>query len=236
MMRPTLASLALLLLLPACRTTTRPDTERRIVDLTHTFDEETIYWPTAEGFQLSVDSKGWTEGGYYPWTDRDVRIGHGSMALEILEDCPEVETVFIPVGGGGLLGGVGAALKTFKPSMRIVAVEPASCPALSASLDEGKPTNVACDTICDGVAVPYITDEMYPLLAELADDVALVTEEDVRATIKRLALGNHIIVEGAGALATAAALKVPAEDRGRSVCLVTGGCIDADELARILAQ
>ena len=194
--------------------------------------------PTAEVFGF-LKEHGWEREPYafiHPWTDRDVRIGHGSMALEILEDCPQVETVFIPVGGGGLIAGVGAALKIFKPSTRIVAVEPASCPALRASLDAGRPASVECNTICDGVAVPYITDEMYPLLTDLADDVVLVTEEDVRATIKRLAIGNHVVAEGAGALASAAALQVPVDERGLSVCLVTGGCIDADKLAQILAD
>jgi len=194
--------------------------------------------PTAEVFRF-LREHGWEQEEFafiHPWTDRNVRIGHGSMALEILEQCPQVETVFIPVGGGGLMGGVGAALKLLKPSIRIVAVEPAGCPALRASLDAGQPANVECDTICDGVAVPYITDEMYPLLSELADDLILVSEAAVRATIKRLALGNHIIAEGAGALAAAAAQQMPAQDRGLSVCLVTGGCIDADKLARILAE
>lgn len=192
--------------------------------------------PMDEVFRF-LKERGWEDEPYafiHPWTNRDVMIGHGSMALEILDECPEVETVFIPVGGGGLIGGVGSALKALAPAVRVVAVEPAGCPALHASLAAGRPTSVECDTICDGVAVPYITDEMYPLLAELADDVVLVTEEAVRDTIKRLALGNHIVAEGAGALATAAALAVAPEERGLSVAIVTGGSIDADKLAAIL--
>lgn len=194
--------------------------------------------PTAEVFRF-LKEHGWDDEPYafiHPWTDRDVRVGHGSMALEILEQCPEVDTVFIPVGGGGLIGGVGAALKLLKPSVRVIAVEPTSCPAVSASLQAGSPTSVPCDTLCDGVAVPYVTDEMYPLLADLIDEVVLVSEADVRATIRYLALHNHIVVEGAGALAAAATCHLSAKERGVSVALVTGGCIDADKLASILAE
>jgi len=83
--------------------------------------------------------------------------------------------------------------------------------------------------------VPYITDEMYPLLEQLTDDLVLVSESDVHAMIRRLALGNHIVADGAGALAAAAAVQVSVQERGLSVCLVTGGCIDADKLVKILA-
>lgn len=193
--------------------------------------------PTAEVFRF-LKEHGWENEPYefvHPWTDRDVLIGHGSMGLEILEDAPDVKTVFLPVGGGGLLGGVGSALRAAGSSVRIVAVEPASCPALQASLAAGRPSEVACQTICDGVAVPYITAEMYPLLAALVDDVVLVTEEEVQATIRRIALQDHIVAEGAGALAVAAALKTPVSERGLSVCPITGGSIDAEKLAAILS-
>jgi threonine dehydratase len=175
-------------------------------------------------------------GFVHPWTDRDVLIGHGSMGLEILADAPDVDTVFLPVGGGGLLGGVGSALRAAGSKVRIIAVEPAGCPALHASLKAGGPTEVACQTLCDGVAVPYITEQMYPLLAELVDHVVLVTEEEVHAAIRRLALRDHLVVEGAGALAVAAALKTPEAKRGLSVCPITGGSLDADKLAAILAE
>ena len=100
----------------------------------------------------------------------------------------------------------------------------------------GRPVTVACDTICDGVAVPFVTEEMFPLLSELADEIALVSERDVRAAVRMLALSAHVVAEGSGALAVAAALAVPAHERGRTVCLVTGGSIDAARLAQILVE
>ncbi len=172
----------------------------------------------------------------HPWTDRNVMIGHASLALEILEDCPRVDSVFIPVGGGGLIGGVGTAIKAIKPDTRVIAVEPAGCASLHESMVAGRPVSVPCDTICDGVAVPYMTEEMFPLLRDMVDECVLVTEEDVKAVVRRLALGNKLIVEPSAALATAAALATPRERRGQSVCLVTGGSINASKFAAILAE
>ena len=170
----------------------------------------------------------------HPWTSRNVMTGHGTMGLEIVAALPEVDTVYIPVGGGGLLGGVGSALKAAKPSLRVVAVEPEGCPSLHAAIAAGHPVDVDCETICDGVAVPYITEEMFPLLSDLADEVVLVSEDDVKQTIRCLATRAHLVAEGAGALATAAALRTPVADRGRTVCIITGGSIDADKLGMIL--
>ena len=170
----------------------------------------------------------------HPWTNRNLLIGHGSMGLEILEDCPDVQTVFVPVGGGGLAGGVGSVLKALKPDIRVVGVEPEGCPSLYESLKADKPVTVNCQTICDGVAVPYITDEMFPLLRSIVDRVTLVPDDAVRAAVKRLLMGNKIVAEPSGALALAAALATAEQERGLSVCPVTGGSIDARKLVSIL--
>jgi threonine dehydratase len=172
----------------------------------------------------------------HPWTNRQVMIGHGSLGLEIMEDAPGIDTVFIPVGGGGLMGGVGSAIKAVDPSVRIYAVEPEGCPSLRSAVDKGRPITVECKTICDGVAVPYITDEMFPLLNELIDDVLLVSERSVRAAIRSLLWQNKMLVEPAGALALAAALQIPPQERGKSACLVTGGSIGVDLLMEILQE
>jgi len=172
----------------------------------------------------------------HPWTNRQVMIGHGSLGLEIMDDAPDVDTVFIPVGGGGLLGGVGSAVKAINPAVRIYAVEPEGCPALRSAVDRGRPVTVECKTICDGVAVPYITDEMFPLLSELIDDVLLVPEHSVRAAIRSILLHNKMLAEPSGALALAAALQMSPTLRGKSVCLVTGGSIPIELLMEILQK
>jgi threonine dehydratase len=182
---------------------------------------------------------GWESEPYafiHPWTNRDVMTGHGSLGIEIAADAPDAESVFVPVGGGGLIAGVGSALKTLKPSLRVIAVEPEGCPSLHAAFKAGRPVSVDCHTMCDGVAVPYITEEMYPLLREVVDDVVLVSEEEVKAAIKRLALQDKLVVEGAGALSVAAAQAIPKEKSGKSICILTGGSIDVEKLVTILGS
>lgn len=206
------------------------------VDAVRAYGGEPVLVPMDEVFRYLKEHR-WEDEPYafiHPWTNRNVMIGHGSIALEIIKDCPEVESVFIPVGGGGLLGGVGSALKRLKPEVKIFAVEPEGCPSLHESLKLDAPTTVKCETICDGVAVPYITEEMFPLLKELVDESVLVSEKDVKAKVRRLALGNKIIAEPSGALATAAARAVDSKRRGLSVCLVTGGSIDVEKLLPML--
>ena len=214
-----------------------PDTAPRAkIDAVRALGAEAVLVPAAELFRY-LRERGWESEPYAfidPWTNRDVMAGHGSLGLEILADRPGVETVYIPVGGGGLLAGVASALDEMAPWVRIVAVEPEGCPSLSAALAAGAPVTVPCATICDGVAVPYITAEMFPLLAELVDDAVLVSERAVRAAVKSLALANKIVAEPSGALALAAALATPAAERGDTVVLVTGGSIDRDLLVDIL--
>jgi len=192
--------------------------------------------PTSEVFRFLREHQ-WKSEPFtfiHPWTERNVMIGHATMALELIEQLPTVATVYIPVGGGGLLGGVGTALRQLRPDLRVVAVEPSGCPALAHSIERGEPSQVECQTICDGVAVPYITEEMFPILQRTVEDVALVEEERVRRAVRELALGNRVIAEPSGALAVAAAID-RTDDPGPRVAIVTGGSIDTEKLVAILA-
>ena len=208
------------------------------IEAVRAYGGEPVLVPVAELFRY-LREEGWKDEPYafiHPWTNRDVMTGHGSLGLEILEDLPDVERVLVPVGGGGLLAGVGAALRAAKPSVEVVAVEPEGCAALHRSLEAGRPMEVECRTIADGVAVPYITGEMFPLLRELASSVALVSEDRIRSAVRRLALWNKIVAEPSGALSVAAALATPKARRRKTVALVTGGSIDPAKLAGILVE
>ncbi len=135
-----------------------------------------------------------------------------------------------------MIGGIASAVKAINSSVRVVAVEPEGCASLFESFKQNKPASVDSKTICDGVAVPYMTDEVFTVLREIVDDVVLVSEKEVKRNVKRLALGNRLVVEPAGALSVAAALAMPSRDRGRCVCILSGGSIDTDKLLGILAS
>lgn len=190
--------------------------------------------PGAEVFRFMSEHL-WEQEPYtfiHPWTEM---AGAGTIGLEILEDQPDVETIFIPVGGGGLIGGIGSAVKALKPSVRIVGVEPEGCCALYTSRAAGRPMQVECQTFCDGVAVPLVIPEVFEVLQDVVDDVILVPDSAARAAIKRLALRNKLVAEGSAGLSVAAALRTPASQRGLSVCIVTGGSIDPSLLAEIIS-
>ena len=208
------------------------------IEAIKSYGVDAIILPSEE-MRSYVLEHGWKREPYafiHPWFDHDLRAGHGTIGLEIIADLPDVDTVYIPVGGGGLICGVGSALKELKPSVRVVAVEPEACPALYESFQAGKGGFwiTLTETICDGVAAPFITNEMYPLLRRVVDEVLLVSEKAVKKAMKHLKLRNKMIVEGAGALSVAAAIGESFEDHGKAVCLVTGGSIDTDKLIAIL--
>ena len=172
-----------------------------------------------------------------PWGDPRMIAGHGTIGLEILEDHPDVETVYVPVGGGALVCGISAALKALKPGIRVIGVQGTANPSLAVAFRAGGPLWIEHQpTVCEGASIPLVVAEMYPLLRELVDDVALVSEEDVKSAMRRLALRNKLVAEGAGAESLAAALAAPLEERGKTVCVISGGSISAELLMTILAK
>lgn len=172
----------------------------------------------------------------HPWINPNVMAGAGTIALEILEDAPDLQSVFVPVGGGGLSSGIGIAIKALRPDVRMYAVEPSGCCALHASLLAGKPSQVTCNTICDGVAVPLVVPEVYDVLKDVIDEVILVDDDAVLKTMREIVLRNKIVVEPSGALAATGALQVDPGVRGVSACIVTGGSVDPNLLARLLTS
>jgi len=215
-----------------------PDTTPKAkIEAIEAYGMEPILMPGDELFDWML-SAGWDDESYtflHPWVEPLMVAGSATVGLEIHEDLPTVDTVFMSVGGGGLICGVGSALKALNPHVRIMAVQPEACAPLGASLAAGTPVWVdAQPTLCDGLGVPLVTDEMWPLLRTVVDDTVMVSEDQVKDAIRRLALDNKLVLEGAGAASVAAALAVPASERGRSVCVLSGGSIDGDKLAAIV--
>lgn len=200
---------------------------------------DTVNLPIDELFNYIFESHWKREQYSYlnPWGDPKMIAGSGTIGLEIINDMPTVETVYVPVGGGGLISGVGSVLKTLKPSVKIVGVQSAACPSLQTSLRAEGPVWIDMQpTICHGTAVPFVVDEMFPLLKQIIDDTVLVSENDVKEAIRRLAIRDKLMVEGSGALSVAAALATPPEKRGKSVCIISGGSLDPEELTEIIAM
>ncbi len=217
-----------------------PDTTPRAkIEAIEAYGMKPVLMPGDELFDWML-SAGWEDEPYtflHPWVEPLMVAGSATVGLEIHEDLPDVNTVFVSVGGGGLICGVGTALKALNPNVRIVAVQPEACAPLEASLAAGAPVWVDTQpTLCDGLGVPLVTDEMWPLLRSVVDDTVTVSEDQVKDAIRRLALDNKLVVEGAGAASVAAALAVPVNERGRSVCILSGGSIDGDKLAAIVAE
>jgi threonine dehydratase len=170
----------------------------------------------------------------HPFADQAVMAGNGVIAQEILEDLPDLEAVIIPYGGGGLTCGIASALRALKPGVRILAAEVETAAPLSASLAAGRPVNVTyTPSFVSGIGAPFVFDEMWPLANALLDGVVVVSLDEVRRAMRVMGECNHIISEGAGAVATAAACSSRA-GKGKMACIVSGGNIDRALFAKIL--
>jgi len=169
----------------------------------------------------------------HPVCEREMIAGAATIGAEIVEDLPEVAAVLIPIGGGGLAAGIAQAVKLKRPHCRIVAVETDTATPLKAALEAGEPVTVKREaSFIDGMGSTRVLDAMWPLLARLIDEVVVVSIAEVEDAIRRLAAEHHVVAEGAGAAAVAAAAKLGID---RSVVIVSGGNIDAEEFARILS-
>ena len=166
--------------------------------------------------------------------DPSAMAGNGTIGLEIIEQAPDIDTVIVPFGGGGLSCGIAAAIRPLKPDTRIIVAESDAATPLTAALQAGRPVTVQTrPSFISGAGAPSVLEEMWPLVSELVDDTVVVPVADVAKAIKLLFEGNKVIAEGAGAIALAAALASDGKF-GNSVCIVSGGNIDPDIMASIL--
>jgi threonine dehydratase len=170
----------------------------------------------------------------HPVSDADVIAGNGTVGLEIAEDLPDVETVLVPFGGGGLSCGIAAALRGVAPAARVLACEVETAAPLTASLTAGAPTAIAHrPSFVDGIGGKSVLAEMWPLASTLLAGSLVVSLEDIAAAIRLLVSRARLVAEGAGAASVAAALSGRA-GTGAIVCVVSGGNIDPAKLATIL--
>lgn len=171
----------------------------------------------------------------HPVADRAVIAGNGTIGLEIVEDLPDVDAVFVPVGGGGLIAGIATAIGTLAPRARVVGCEVSTSTPLTAAFAAGAPVQVErTPSFVDGIGGRGVLDVMWPLLRALVHETRVAPLADVVSTVRLLAERARVVAEGAGATPVAAALASHGTWR-KIVCVVSGGNIDSAVLARILA-
>ena len=193
------------------------------------FDE---WWRTFE--QRSYPG---IEGTFiHSFDDTDVMAGNGTIALEILEDLPDVDAVIIPWGGGGLTCGLASALRQLRPACKIFTAEVATAAPLAASLAAGSPTVIDYQpSWVDGIGARAVFPQMFERARALIDGSLIADLDSVANALRLLAQHNHIIAEGAGACPVACALSGAAPP-GKLVCIISGGNINLSKLATILSK
>lgn len=173
-----------------------------------------------------------------PYDHPDVIAGQGTLVVEVLEDLDHIDTVLVPVGGGGLISGVGVAMASLSPRTRVVGVEPALAADARQSLAAGR--RIAWDarstyrTVADGTRTPILGELTFPIIQKTVDEIVTVDEDEIFQAVAALIRQSHLVVEPSGALSVAAHLAAP-QTYGRTVAVLSGGNIDPTVLTRALA-
>ena len=171
----------------------------------------------------------------HPFAAPNMIAGNGTAGLEILEDVPDVESVVIPFGGGGLTTGVASAVRGKKPDTKIYTVEPDTAAPLSASFRAGKPVEISrTPSFVDGIGGKNVLPEMFSLLKSLVHSSLVCSLKEIADAVRLLVERNRVVAEGAGAAGVAAAISGKA-GKGKIVCVVSGGNIDTGTLTKILS-
>ena len=210
------------------------DAPRAKLDRVEALGAEIVPVTHEEWWQAMVDrGREGVDGLFvHPVDDDAVRAGNGTIGLELAEDAPEFDSVVVPWGGGGLTTGIASALKALRPQVRVVTAEPETAAPLAAAFASGEPREIEFHpSWVDGAGGRALLPGMWERALELVDEASSVPLVEAEEAVRLLASRAHVVAEGAGALALAAAL--PRDDR--CVCIVSGGNIDLDVYARILS-
>ena len=212
---------------------------RAKVEATRSFGAEVRFAEDVFGLLPIVRSLE-AEGRYFlhPFDDDAMIAGHGTLALEVLEDLPEADLIVVGVGGGGLIAGIAAAAAGVRPGIRVVGVEPEGSPAMRRALDAGHPVPLErSSTVADALAAPFAGDRPYEIASRLVEDVVLVGDDEILEGVRHIATRAKLVAEPGGAAAVGALLagRVRVRPGERVVAVVSGGNVDPDRLAAILA-
>lgn len=170
-----------------------------------------------------------------PYESLDVIAGQGTCGLEILDSMPEVETILVPVGGGGLIAGIAAAVAALKPTVRVIGVEPVGAAKLARALEAGRPVKLdRTDSLADGLLPLAIGELPFAVLSGTVREAVQVTEEDIAGAVRYLFQEAGVAAEPSGAVTTAALLSGRVRPTGPTVGVLSGGNVDPDLLQRLV--
>ena len=194
-----------------------------------------VYDDAAREAERLTKEKGYTFA--HPFNDEYVIAGQGTIALEILEQLPDVEQVVVPIGGGGLISGVAYTIKQLKPDCKVIGVQAATVPSMYESWKAGKIVTVPDgNTIADGIHVLTPGSLTFELVEKYVDEVVTVSEDEICAAILTLLEKSKTVAEGAGATPVAACLYNKVDMSKKTVCVVSGGNVDVTTLNRIITK
>ena len=194
-----------------------------------------VYDDAAREAERLTKEKGYTFA--HPFNDEYVIAGQGTIALEILEQLPDVEQVVVPIGGGGLISGVAYTIKQLKPDCKVIGVQAATVPSMYESWKAGKIVTVPDgNTIADGIHVLTPGNLTFELVEKYVDEVVTVSEDEICAAILTLLEKSKTVAEGAGATPVAACLYNKVDMSKKTVCVVSGGNVDVTTLNRIITK
>lgn len=182
------------------------------------------------------DEKGYTF--IHPFDDEDVIAGQGTIALEVVEQVPDLDAIIVPIGGGGLISGVAYTIKTLNPRVKVYGVQASGAPSMLKSIKEQKIEELeSVSTIADGIAVKKPGSLTYDICSRYVDEIVTVSDDEISAAILALMEQHKLVTEGAGAVAVAAAMfgKLDLEGK-KTVCLLSGGNIDVTILSRVIKR
>jgi threonine dehydratase len=209
------------------------------VEAIRNYGAEAMFAPSMERIVPIMEAYQHEHGLTYisPYNHRDIVAGQGIVGLEILEDVPEVDTVVVPVGGGGLIAGIALAIKSQRPDVRVIGVEPEGANIVKRSLDSGRLEEAKdLDTVADGLAAPAAGELTQAIIEHYVDDIVLVSDAQIVEALKLLLFRSKVLTEPAGSAATAALLsgKVSLPEGGTTVAILSGGNIDPVKLKSFL--
>lgn len=182
-----------------------------------------------------MDEKGYSM--VHSFNDPMLISGQGTVGYEIMQDLKDVDTIVVPLGGGGILAGVAVAAKEINPDVRVIGAEPAAIPRYSESRKAGKPVVVPMqDTVADGLMITNTGDNTYPIIEEYVDEIVKVEDEFIYKALNEVSFKSKLVIEPSAAIGVAAAMsgKIKFKEEEKVCFVLTGGNIDPDKLVKFV--